>query len=180
MKHSIYLKLAAAVTGVGLLTATGVTVADASAGPPPAASAALLASTSQSSAPHTGGTGRARSLLARAVWAQVEVRTKHGYLTVDYQRGRVLAVGNGRLTVRGPDGRVVSYLITSTTKIHRKGAVATAADIQPGDRVLVIAAGAPLTARQIRDLGPVRRRGEAHPATAQGRSGTSAAPASST
>jgi hypothetical protein len=148
MHRHLTVKIASAVAGAGLIAATWAGVAAATAPTQPA----RLASTTTG---HPTAT-KARSLLARAVWAQVEVRTRHGFVTYDYQRGTIFAVGGGELTVRGVDGRTVTYRTTTATKVRRAGAASSLSALRPGDRVLVVATGSPEVARRIIDRGPAR------------------------
>lgn len=140
---------AGGVLAAGLLG--GIADAATSAGPTtPSTSAA--ATTSVTAARNASG------LLRRAVRGQITLRTRHGYLTVEFQRGVVTAVNGSEVTVRDVEGHSTSYLLGSTTKVRRLGITASPSAIQVGDRVLVIADGTAPTALRIRDNGPAGTR----------------------
>lgn len=77
---------------------------------------------------------RARALLRRTVHADLVVRTKSGFETVDVDRGKVTAVSASSITIARPDGVSVSAGITSTTKFRGL----TQAQVAAGDPAAVV------------------------------------------
>lgn len=157
--------VAAAGAAVGVATAAGAgnppgnlpgspagNPAGHNAGTRSAAQAAVTAT--NPTAPTKRSDVNRRGPLSRAVWAQVEVRTRKGFVTFDYQRGTVRSVQGATITVASADGRTVRYVTNSTTRVHRLGKPATVSQVVAGDWVMVISTGDPLTARAIRDPGP--------------------------
>jgi hypothetical protein len=68
--------------------------------------------------------GRIAALINRADHGTLEIRTKSGWETVDYDRGKVTASSATSITLLRPDGQSVTDAVTSTTKYHGPGSVA--------------------------------------------------------
>ncbi|MHB2022374.1 MAG: hypothetical protein ACYCO3_03450 [Mycobacteriales bacterium] len=135
-------------------TASAGVATTASANVPTTARAAVATNVA---APRPAGKPRVdwrARLLRHSVFAQIEVRTKHGFVTFTFQRALVISVSANSITVKGLDGRIATYATNAETKVHRLGKPASLTSIQPGDRVLIAASGTPPVVRSIADPGP--------------------------
>ncbi len=96
----------------------------------PAGAASSTSGASQnSSAVHAAR----RSILARTEHAELIVRTKTGFKTIDLDRGKVTAVSSSSISVTRPDGVVVTATINSSTKFRGL----PQSQVVDGDRALV-------------------------------------------
>jgi hypothetical protein len=103
---------------------------------------------SSAQAAKAGKAGRARAgglrRLARAVQGSAVVRTKTGFATVTFERGRVDSVSGQRLTLT--EGSAKAAYKTVTVNVPADAVVrddrrkAALSDVKPGQRVLVFAA----------------------------------------
>lgn len=143
-------KIGSFVAGAALLAGTAVGVAQATSSPEqssPATSAyAATSLTAASPAPSTPAAGprakalRARlGLLRRAVHGQVTLRTRAGYTTVDFRKGKVTAVSPTSITLTSRDGTTGTFAIGSQTHVRVDRHRASASEIKTGDRALVVA-----------------------------------------
>ena len=148
-------KLVAA--GIGTLALAGGIgagvsyAADPTASPTDTPSASPTAEPSKAPADRKDGARKHRALQARALHGEVTLGgPKHR--VVDFQRGTVETVSATSLTVKSKDGFTASYVLGSTTKVHRAQATATVADIHGNEAVRVIATkdGSTLTAQRVR------------------------------
>jgi hypothetical protein len=73
-------------------------------------------------------------LLQRAEHAELIVRTKTGFQTIDMDRGTISSISPSSISLTRPDGVVVSAAISSTTKF---GGL-TQAQVAVGDKAAVI------------------------------------------
>lgn len=182
--------LSAAALGVGGGVAWAASSGTAGAAVAPATAAAVsTTSTGSSSAPAPGaakahpGQGKhgmhARAGDRRAVWnraahAQWTSKDKAGaFVTHDAIRGTVTAVSATSITVKSADATSETYVVNSTTKVHKKGdakgKAGTIAEVKAGDQVGVLGTGtSTLTATRVLDRGVPT----AAPKSATSKSGT--------
>jgi hypothetical protein len=73
-------------------------------------------------------------LLQRAEHAELIVRTKTGFQTIDIDRGTIASISASSISLTRPDGVVVTATISSTTKF----AGLTQAQVAAGDKAVVI------------------------------------------
>jgi hypothetical protein len=73
-------------------------------------------------------------LLQRAEHAEMIVRTKSGFQTIDIDRGTIGSISSTSISLTRPDGVVVTATISSTTKF----AGLTQAQVAVGDKAAVI------------------------------------------
>jgi len=66
--------------------------------------------------------GKIRQALRRAVSGQIEIKTKSGFVTVDFSRGDVTAISSSSITILRADGQHVTEAITSKTHMPKKQA----------------------------------------------------------
>lgn len=139
-----------AATLVAVLGAGGTAwaVESSATTPPPApprapAGAAVPAPPGHGARP--GRRGRIEALLNRADHGTLEIHTKGGWETIDYDRGKVTASSATSITLLRPDGKAVTEAVTSATKHHGPGSVAVvgrpARVISLNGNALVIAQG---------------------------------------
>lgn len=81
-----------------------------------------------------GGAGEIR----RALHGEVTLAGKQHQVVV-FQRGQVVTVDGSTITLRSNDAFTGTYAVTTTTKVRVKKAPSTMSEVEPGDRVLVIA-----------------------------------------
>ena len=74
------------------------------------------------------------------------------YRVVVFQRGPIEKVSDTSLTVKSADGYTATYVVSDQTVLRKKAGQATVADLDAGDRVLVVATkdGSTLKAVRIR------------------------------
>jgi hypothetical protein len=152
------------LTGIGVLAAgsvTGVSFAlTSSAIAPTAAQTTSTTSASGSATPRVDRPReRALQVLRRAVSGEVEIATKNGFVTIDFNRGTVSSVSGSSITVLRPDGQSVTEAVTGTTHMPKKGAPAT------GQNVIVISHSG--DALYIFDVGPFHAPGSGSKKTTQ-------------
>lgn len=121
-----------ATVGVGAVTATSGAPSVAGGATGPLATAAPAA---------TGTRPAARALLRRTVVADLTVRTKAGFRTVHYIRGKVTAVTSSGLTITAADGTVSQFAVTSTTRVRSRGARVPFSQVAVGDWGLAFGTG---------------------------------------
>lgn len=93
-------------------------------------------------------------LLRRALHGEVTLRGEKHRVVV-FQRGVVETVSASAITVKSEDGFTGSYLLNAETRVRKEKQEATLSDVEPKDRVRVLATkdGSTLTAKAIRDHG---------------------------
>ena len=79
-----------------------------------------------------------RGLLATALHGEVTLAGKQHRVVV-FQRGPAEKASPTAVTVKSADGHTVTYVIGSETKVRKNGEAATAADLEAGDRIFVVA-----------------------------------------
>ena len=138
-----------AVTAASLALAGGVTAGIAFADP----SSSPSPSTSASPPPDKQADKKAEKKAARKADQQAgggarEIRRAlHGEVTlagkqhqvVVFQRGQVVSVDGSAITLRSNDAFTGRYAVASTTKVRVKQTPGNITEVDPGDRVLVIA-----------------------------------------
>jgi Domain of unknown function (DUF5666) len=94
---------------------------------------------------------RPRALVARALHGEVTLAGE-GHRVVVFQRGPIDKVSDTSLTVKSADGYTATYVVSDETVVREKAGKITVADLEAGDRVLVVATkdGSTLTAVRIR------------------------------
>jgi hypothetical protein len=117
------------LAGIGVVSAgsvAGVSFALTSSSTP-AASTHVASTTATSSAGGTGGTwghirkAKIRQVLRRAVSGQIELATKNGFVTVDFNRGAVTSISSSSITVLRADGQHVTDAVTAKTHMPKAG-----------------------------------------------------------
>jgi len=148
-----------AVTVASLALAGGVTAGIAAADPSNSPSPSATPSASTTPTPGTkeadkNADKKAEKRAARKANQQAGGgardirRALHGEVTlagqqhqvVVFQRGQVVSVDGSSITLRSNDAFTGTYAVAPTTKVRVKKALGTIGDVEPGDRVLVIAA----------------------------------------
>jgi hypothetical protein len=131
-------KLAAiAVAFVVVLGAGAYAYADnATPGTPSVSAAAGAAGIDANAA--VGKGRRALAILRHADHGDLSVRTKDGFRTVTFDRGKVTAASDTSITVMRPDGVSVTKTIDASTKF--KG-ISSASDIKTGKGAIVVSDG---------------------------------------
>ncbi len=144
-------RLAAAATGGVLAVGGGALAANTFISPAGAASPTPTASASSTPA-KTALARHPRLKVARSVvHGEFTAQTKTGYQVFDAQRGTVTAVSPSSITIRSPDGYTTTYLVTSTTKVHRGKTKAAISAVTVNAKAVVLAkpSGSTRTATQI-------------------------------
>jgi hypothetical protein len=95
--------------------------------------AGAASSTSGSSPNASAVHATRRSIAVRTEHAELIVRTKTGFKTIDLDRGKVTAVSSSSISVTRPDGVVVAATINSTTRFRGL----PQSQVVVGDRALV-------------------------------------------
>ena len=145
---------ASAILVAGLLVGASLTFASGS--PPPASSTLTGAAPSPAADAPTGGLRvrlRLRGLARRADRATFQVRTRHGWVTIEFARGTVSRVADGELVVALPSGASVTWTTDGQTVVRIDGQKASLSTLRPGQHVAVFgtsSSGGTLTARLIR------------------------------
>lgn len=91
--------------------------------------------------------------LGRILRADMTVLKKDGTtMVVHSERGEITAVSASSITVKGLDGVSTTFTVTAETRVREKGRQAKIADLEAGDRVMVVgkASGAGYEALLIR------------------------------
>jgi hypothetical protein len=114
------------------------------------AGAATNSSSSQSAATHAKHAKHARAgkgglrRLTRAVQGSAVVRTKDGFSTLTFERGKVDSVSSGRLTLTEgtpkASYRTVTVTIPANAVVRDDRQKASLSDVKPGQRALVLTA----------------------------------------
>ncbi len=127
--------LAGAAGGIAYATTAGSSAA-------PAASAQLLGS-ARTAGGHLPAAGRpflrheVRMVLRHTVHAELIVRTKRGYETVEVDRGVVTSDSGATITIRRPDGPSVSATVTGSTRFVGL----SRSQLVSGDRAILVQSG---------------------------------------
>jgi hypothetical protein len=119
------------------LTAAAGAAADCAA---PAASGATASVAAASTPAAACGIGRGglKALLKRTIHAQLIVRGKSGqWVTVDFDRGKIVTISSTEITITRPDGVSVSATVTPSTSFRR----ATESQLAAGDPVVLVQVG---------------------------------------
>ncbi len=138
LKASRMWQRALLLTGIGVLSAgsvAGVSFAlTSSSGSPSTAATTSTAKSGTSSGAERAGQ-RALEVLRRSVHGDIEVATKKGFVTFEFDRGVVTSISSSEVTVLRPDGQSVTEAITGTTKMPKRGVPSK------GQNVVVISVG---------------------------------------
>lgn len=93
---------------------------------------------------HHGLKGRGMRLVRRAVHAQLVVPTKHGFVNVTIDRGKVNSVSGDQLTLtegtRTQTYKTVTLTIPAGAKVRDNRQPASLSSLQPGQRAIVVQA----------------------------------------
>jgi hypothetical protein len=118
------------LAGIGVLSAGSVAgVSFALTSDATAAPTTHVVST-QTAAPSTNASAagwrqlrraRIRQILRRAVSGQIELATKNGFVTVDFNRGSVTSISSSSISVLRADSQKVTDSISSTTHMPKRG-----------------------------------------------------------
>lgn len=91
-----------------------------------------------------GRRGGLRRLVIRAVHGDVVVKTKQGFVTVTFDRGKVASVNGQQLVLtegtRTATYKTVTLTIPSNARVRDDRRKASLADLKPGQRVIVVTA----------------------------------------
>jgi hypothetical protein len=126
------------LTGIGVLAAgsvAGVSVALTSSSSGSAAPAVATSATKSSSATIARPRERALQVLRRAVHGDVEIATKNGFVTFEFDRGTVTSISTSAITVLRPDSQSVTESVSGTTRMPKPGVPAK------GQNFVVISTG---------------------------------------
>jgi hypothetical protein len=140
LKRSAW-RRAVLLAGVGVVSAgsvAGLSFALSSNSTPSAAThvASTSGTTSSSGTKPAWGNvrhARLRHVLRRAVSGQIELKTKTGFITVDFNRGAVTAISTSSITILRADGQHVTDAVTSKTHMPKNGGAPT-----DGKQVVVV------------------------------------------
>ena len=96
---------------------------------------------------------RLAPLVRRALHGEVTLAGEQHRVVV-FQRGAVEKVSDTAVTVRSSDGHIATYLVSGDTAVRRNEGKATIAELEPGDRAVVVADkdGSTLNAVRIRAI----------------------------
>jgi hypothetical protein len=152
-------RLLGAAAGIGLAVLVVGAALASGVGSPPSATGAANLGLAPSASPATSSRQaptrlRARLLAAarRTDRASLQVRTRSGWVTIEYARGTIESATASALTVKLPSGGTVSWAIGSQTTMREGGKTVGAAALEPGEHVLVLGTSVPsgsLAARRI-------------------------------
>lgn len=139
------------VATVATLSVIGIGIAEAA----PTTPSSTPSGSSTSAAPNHQKRHKG-DLLGRALHGQATVGGAKKQRVIDFQRGTVTTVGDGKLTVKSVDGFTATYTADAKTRVRKDKEKSAFADIRTGDRVRVIAVkdGSTLTLRSVGDRGP--------------------------
>jgi hypothetical protein len=149
------------VVGVSTVALAGGIGAGIAYADPPSPTPTPTASASPTASPQTTQPGEADrwrvrkkrplALLARALHGEVTMAGEEHRVVV-FQRGPIEKVSDTSLTVKSADGYTATYVVSAETTVRKKAGKATVADLEAGDRVLVVATkdGSTLNAVRIR------------------------------
>lgn len=153
--------LVSGAVGAAILGAGGTALA-ASGGSSPAPSPNAASSTPSTHAGHAKAKDKAGAALRRTLHATWVTKGKDGqFVTHDAVRGTVTAVtapgptdSTGSITVKPADGKLETYVVTSTTKVRDDKKPSTIGAVKVNDVVGVLGTGSgPFTATHIVDRG---------------------------
>lgn len=124
----------------GQATSTAAS-ASGSTAPRTAGATGALAAAAGPARPGQARPGGPARLLRRALHGEFTVRTKHGYQTLQIQRGKLTTVDTtaGTIVVTSPDGFSATYAVGSSTKIRLDRRPVALSALKSGDRVVVVA-----------------------------------------
>ena len=74
-------------------------------------------------------------VLRRSVHGEIEIATKNGYVTFEFDRGTVTSISSSQITVLRPDGQSVTEAINGSTRMPKRGVPTK------GQNVVVISVG---------------------------------------
>jgi hypothetical protein len=123
--------------GIGVVSAgsvAGVSFALTSSSGTTAAPAATASSTKTATSP-SGIRQRRLAILRRTVSGQIELSTKNGFVTYEFDRGVVTSISSSAITILRQDSKSVTEAVTSTTRMPVRGVPTT------GENVMVISNG---------------------------------------
>lgn len=146
---------AGSVAGVSFALTSGTTAA---------AAPAQTASTTQSSST-AGRRARGIAILRRAVHGELELSTKNGFVTYDFDRGIVTSISSSSITVLRADSQSVTEAVTGSTHMPKRGVPTKGEDV-----AVVSTAG---NAVYIFDLEPLRGQSSASSSTSGSTSASS-------
>jgi hypothetical protein len=142
--------------GIGVVSAgsvAGVSFALTSGSTPSAS--AQTTSTAQSTSQGTSKSSaaanrrqRIEAILRRSVSGQIELSTKNGFVTYDFDRGVVTSFSSSSITVLRADSQSVTEAVTGSTRMPKRGVPTK------GENVVVISTGG--NAIRIVDLDPLQ------------------------
>jgi hypothetical protein len=135
-KHSRLLAVAVTCAALGAAVSAIATAGAATAGSGKATATARHAKRAKA--------GGLRRFAARAVSGSVVVRTKSGFQTVTFERGKVDSVSGQQLTITEgtpkASDKTVTLTIPSGAVVRDDRQKASLSDVKPGQRVLVVGA----------------------------------------
>jgi hypothetical protein len=142
------------LAGIGVVSAgsvAGVSFAlTSSSTPAPSAHVASTPATSNGSAGSNWShlrRARIRQVLRRAVSGQIELATKNGFVTVDFDRGAVTSISSSSITVLRADGQHVTDAVTAKTHMPKRGAPTDGRQVvvvsENGNALYVLDVGSP-------------------------------------
>jgi len=153
----------AALAAVAVTGGIGASIASADTPTPapsasPTATASPEADTEAKTTNEANGERKHRSLQARALHGEATVGGKAKQRVVQFQRGTVDKVSSTSITVTSADGFTATYVVDAQTKVRKDKKSASIANVEPADRVRVVAAedGSTAIAHSIRDRGAKR------------------------
>lgn len=83
-----------------------------------------------------------RPVLARAVHGELVLATKHGFVTVTFDRGSLQSAQGQQLTLvegtKNTTQKTVTVTVPANAVVRNNGKQATLADLKPGERVRVV------------------------------------------
>lgn len=126
------------LVGIGVVSVgsvAGVSFALTSSSGSPAAAAVTASTTKSSTAKPAGIRMRGLAILRRAVSGELELSTKNGFVTYDFDRGVVTSISASSITVLRADSQSVTEAVTGTTHMPKRGVPTQ------GENVAVISTG---------------------------------------
>jgi hypothetical protein len=118
--------------GIGVVSAgsvAGVSFALTSSSATPAAASVTASTTKSSSARPAGIRLRGLAILRRAVSGELELSTKNGFVTYDFDRGVVTSISASSVTVLRADSQSVTEAVTGTTHMPKRGVPTQGEDV---------------------------------------------------
>lgn len=126
------------LVGIGVVSAAsvaGVSFALTSNSGSSSSPAATAASNTTSSATASGIRQKGLAILRRTVSGEIELSTKHGFVTYEFDRGVVTSISSSSITVLREDGKSVTEAVTGSTRMPVRGVPTM------GENVVVISTG---------------------------------------